>query len=295
MSDSPSATPRRIMLATDLSARSDRPLDRALRLARHWDAELIITHIVEPEPELMWDEVDPFAWQRWPARNEALKQRILDDLGDISAKVRVVIDEGSAAERICSIAEQVEADMIVTGVARAPTFGRTLLGATVQRLVRTADIPVLIVKRRAEAEYQDLLVTFDFSDASAHAVSRAAALFPQSSLTLLHGYDPPFRLALRREGFADYLREAERQEVETFVSVAAPDPETRERINVLVEHGDPVRLAQAYIADRSPDLTVVASHGRSAIYELAIGSVATKMLNRLDSDILLVRRPTKMD
>jgi nucleotide-binding universal stress UspA family protein len=40
--------PRRIILATDLSARCDRALDRAAALASAWQAELIALHAREP-------------------------------------------------------------------------------------------------------------------------------------------------------------------------------------------------------------------------------------------------------
>lgn len=291
MPDNLAAKPRRILLATDLSARSDRPLDRALALARVWDAELIVAHVCEPESEVMLDQTDPFFWQQWPARDEEMRERVRRSLGDAGGGIKVVIEHGAPAERITSIVEREQADLVVTGVARAATLGRTLLGATVQRLVRAAHAPVLVVKQRASGEYRDILAPFDFSDASAHAVGSAAALFPDARLTLLHGYDMPFLLYNSREAFADYLRKAEQEEAEAFVAKSAPDPETRKRIEVLIQHGDPVRLAQAYISEKSPDLTVIASHGRSAMYELAIGSTASKMLDRLDSDILLVRRP----
>ena len=39
--------PKRILLATDLSSRGDRALDRALQLAREWQSTLHIVHAVK--------------------------------------------------------------------------------------------------------------------------------------------------------------------------------------------------------------------------------------------------------
>src|SRR5690606_32551084 len=39
--------PRSILLASDLDARSDRALDRALQLARAWDARLVVANVVD--------------------------------------------------------------------------------------------------------------------------------------------------------------------------------------------------------------------------------------------------------
>src|SRR3546814_9493749 len=44
--------PRRMALATDLSHRCDRALDRALLVARAWQAELTVIHALAP-PETM--------------------------------------------------------------------------------------------------------------------------------------------------------------------------------------------------------------------------------------------------
>lgn len=44
------ATPRSILLATDLTSRCDRAFDRAARLARQWNAPLHVLHAIESLP-----------------------------------------------------------------------------------------------------------------------------------------------------------------------------------------------------------------------------------------------------
>jgi len=43
-------TPRTVLLASDFSARCDRPLDRAMQLAHAWSGRLIVAHILENPP-----------------------------------------------------------------------------------------------------------------------------------------------------------------------------------------------------------------------------------------------------
>jgi len=45
-------SPHKILLATDLSARCDRALDRAGILADRWDAELVALHVIEDRAAL---------------------------------------------------------------------------------------------------------------------------------------------------------------------------------------------------------------------------------------------------
>ena len=43
-------TPKTILVATDLSARSDRALDRATALAAEWNARLVVLHALPVIP-----------------------------------------------------------------------------------------------------------------------------------------------------------------------------------------------------------------------------------------------------
>src|SRR5699024_10309123 len=46
--------PRRILLATDLASQTDRALDRAVRLARQWQAQLHVVHALPPDAPNTW-------------------------------------------------------------------------------------------------------------------------------------------------------------------------------------------------------------------------------------------------
>ena len=60
--------PRKILLATDLSARCDRALERALAIAASQNAHLIIVHVIEEldESTLSYGRRAAPAWQRPP-------------------------------------------------------------------------------------------------------------------------------------------------------------------------------------------------------------------------------------
>src|SRR3546814_15352281 len=48
-------TPRTILLPTDFTGRCDRSRDRAVLLARAWDARLVLLHVLEDDTTIPWD------------------------------------------------------------------------------------------------------------------------------------------------------------------------------------------------------------------------------------------------
>src|SRR3546814_16843243 len=51
-------TPRTILLPTDFTGRCDRSRDRAVPLARAWDARLVLLHVLEDDPTIPWDRAE---------------------------------------------------------------------------------------------------------------------------------------------------------------------------------------------------------------------------------------------
>src|SRR5690606_10204649 len=85
--------PRAILLATDLSARCDRALDRAALLAKEWDARLVVVHVVEAGgrgdgmPDTASEEpgADPV---------RLVRQQLVRDVGEVAETATLVIEEG---------------------------------------------------------------------------------------------------------------------------------------------------------------------------------------------------------
>ena len=228
--------PKTILLATDLSGRCDRAMDRAAYLAKSWGARLVVLNVLEPEYDLAGPAgtADLPSWRRPPEREAVVAAQMRRDLpGDLQgAEIRVV--EGAAVATIEAVAREIDAELIVTGIARDETFGRYLLGSTVERLARQTPVPLLIVKNRLRL-YGEVLVATDFSSPSQHALTAAAQFFPGTPLTLLHAWEFPFaglmdRPALRREWTA-----MEKEGCDTFVAQSRLSQDQRQDLQVLTQ------------------------------------------------------------
>lgn len=282
--------PRAILLATDLGARSDRALDRAVLLADQWDAELVVLHVLEDEAPAVLKEGAGLipSWRRPPDPARAVERRLRADLGDAARRLSVVVESGDTAETILKTAEARGCGLIVTGVARDETLGRFSLGGVVDRLLRRSRIPLLIVRDRARRPYGDIVAATDFSDASRHALLTATGLFPGLPVTLFHAYEAPMAgLMNDREGYEEDWGKAVAADCEAFLKETALAREPK----VLIESGAPDELLRDYAAVRDLDLVVLGTHGRSAVFEVLIGNTAKRILAGLPCDALVAREP----
>lgn len=276
----------RILLATDLSARSDRALDRAMLLARRDGASLVVLHVVEPTPgNRYYPRTQPL-----PTLAAAARAQLLHDLGDCADKSEVRIEEGDPAEVIERVARELAATVVVVGVARTERLGRFTLGSTVERLVRGVQMPLLIVTERPRGPYQRVCVTVDFSPVSRETLELAFALFPEQRITAFHAYQPLASYgASDVESHRAQFRELAEAQLAAWLDTTVPSPATRSLVTRRLALGNPALALRDAATSDAFDLVIVGTRGRGRLFELFIGSVAKQILSELPCDSLFVR------
>ncbi|MGE8678324.1 MAG: universal stress protein [Achromobacter marplatensis] len=276
-----------ILLATDLSARGDRALDRALQLTKALNTKLIVLHVMESHSTSA--RLTTPVWRRLSSDHKALAERELaEDLAAADVPFEVVVVSGDPLAHIMETADGFGCSLIVTGTARDETLGRLLLGTTVEKLARQARQPVLVVKTRPRKPYHDVLVATDFSPGSRQALRAALQLVPDANLTLFHAYDVPFQgKTVPDDAITRSFYKGAEQSAREFT---ADTPELAGLTpNIVLEPGQPETVLSEYSFNHRSDLVVTGTHGRTGILRTAIGSVAERLLESLPSDVLIVR------
>lgn len=270
--------PSRILLATDLSARCDRALERAAQLAGECSSELVALNVLNPgaSPD------QALAWANGASDEQlahfALQELSRDLLGlNIRFTVRIV-RSGDAASIIRDMATSTHSDVVVTGVARNETLGRFLLGSTVERLARTLPQPLLVVRNRVRAPYQRVVVATDFSESSRHALHTTAALFPERELIAYHSCEIPL------SGLPNNLPHSR---IAAFLTASALSEDVK--VHPVVEGGKVETTLSQYVRQHDIDLVVMGARGSSGIISILLGTTASKLLDWLPCDTLLVR------
>lgn len=285
----------KILLATDLSARCDRALDRAAQLVRQWDARLYAVHALEP----LGDDFDSRladvpGWRGSTTRSSDVAQQLAEDIDDEQVAATIIVEEGGADEVVLEAAQRESVDLVITGVAHEEPFGRMALGRTVEHLVRRANAPVLVVRNRARTAYRNIVVATDFSEHSRHALHVATRFLPHAQLTLFHAYDPVYAGWRDSESSPEAGIAIARRDCEAFLAATGLPEAVRTRINIAVAYGAPAPLLRDHVAKTRADLVVLGTQGRSAIVNALLGSTAALLLHSLPCDVMLVRAPVTM-
>lgn len=285
--------PRRLLLATDLSARCDRAFDRAIFLVAAWKAELVVVHVQEDFDHLLPTPVDvPPSWRRAPDMRQLAESWIRAEISEISPDLSIVIEAGDPAEAILRTAHTHDCDLIVAGVARNEILGRIALGNTVSHLARYSEVPVLVVRKRGTRPYGDVVVATDFSPSSRHALDAAARFFPNGRLTLFNAFDAPHSLmAPDPTSHRAQFREAAERDGRTFLREAQLPALASGPVALVVEYGDPSPRLYEHVTAKGVDLVALGTHGRSALFHTLIGSVAQSLIESLPCDVLVVPEP----
>lgn len=285
--------PRRILLATDLSSRSDRAQDRALALMKQYNSEhLVVLHVLEPVNENRVVRRVRFssAYRQNEKLIEKTRWQLLDQLRDVGNKVSVRIEHGNPFEVILRIAREENCDLIVIGVARNETLGRYIPGKTVDSLIRSSEIPLLIVTGRVRSPYCNIVIASDFSKVSRKALETAAAYFPEQKMTILNAHTAPGSYAVDDpDGYREQIRQMVHREYQAFLDTVDLSDEMRARIGILIEWGDLPQMLKELVYNSSVELVVLGSRDRGILRSIFTESDTRRIVSSLPCDALVVR------
>ena len=271
-------THKPVMVATDLSARCDRPIERAVKLAQDWSVKLIVLHVLDP------------ALPENPKRTRLdIETQILDEVPPTKGEVEVIVQEGVVADTINKVANEKDCGIIVTGVASYNSLGDIFLGHPVDKLIRHAEAPVLVVKRKPVKSYKNIVIATDFSNCSMDALNVAASLFPEAALHLVHAYHVPYETWLKSDQVKIEVKKEEHDLMDQFLAKHIVDDNILKRLDISIDEGNLGTVLSNKIEETKSDLLVLGTHGRSGFMRATIGSNAKTILGWAVQDVLMVR------
>lgn len=268
-----------LLVATDLSARSDRALNRAIMVARHCGMPLTVIHVLDEElPKALQERYRTAALETLHSQ--------LNHLGMPDAPVET--PEGHAHEAILASAETLGADLIIVGAHRGRGIRDLFSGTTAERIIRNGHRPVLMVSTAPTHDYARAVTGVDFSAHGVHAAGVAAALFPECRQRLVHVYDVPFG-GLRTGTTAD--EEAQQDHRARLDALLAEQwPSRPDTFETEIRRGIAVEVLRKEVDMIHADLLVIGTRGQGGAFG-PLGSVAHDLLAAPPCDILVAHAP----
>ncbi|MFC7333909.1 universal stress protein [Rhodocista pekingensis] len=274
-----------VLVATDLSARSDAAVRRAALLCGDTGASLNVLHVVDDDQPADLVRQEIAAARAYLERTRPLPgARVLCEAGDPFAVItRMAVETGS--------------DLVVLGTHRRKLLRDIFTGTTAERVIRRARVPVLMAIRPPEGAYGRVAVGIDLGSSSRLAALTAdrLGLLPAGALAV-HAYPSvsrmPLALAVVEKAHVHATLEKEagaaKRELTAFLALGGLDG--LDLRPVVVEGAARDQLPR-WAADQGIELLVAGTRSDGGLQRLIVGSTAEALLAHAPCDVLVVPEP----
>lgn len=146
---------KKICCAVDLSEPSWLAAELAVELAKESHAQLTLLHVHQPPPPAASDVLVSSRGVLEVEERESVER--LEEWRDDAERrahtpVRSVIRVGDPASEIVQYADEEGCDLVVVGTHGRGGIPRLVLGSVAERVVRLAQVPVLVARNHARLE-----------------------------------------------------------------------------------------------------------------------------------------------
>jgi nucleotide-binding universal stress UspA family protein len=269
-----------ILVATDLSARSDRAVTRAAHLARATGAPLRLLHVAD-------DDLPAALIQRRAEEAEAALGEQVAATPDLRAlDPRIDVEFGGAVRMVARVARDVRAEVVVIGAHRDRGLADLIGTPTASRMIAAVEAPILVAVGRPERAWHEVVAGWDFSPAGEAALRLARRLAPEADLRIVHCWQEPVAVAAQGFPYAGAASGNVQGDIEARLRDAADalgDPPPSREVAI----GAPVPTLARIASEREAGLICLGRHARSGFARLLLGDTAAGLALAAPCDVLI--------
>lgn len=320
---------QRILVPLDGSRRAEHAIPMAIRLARASGGSIVFVHSVFPPSgignygaEENSIAVPPNAYEKRLAESEqylhTISRLYAEDLKGLAMEQEV--DTGAAASTIFSTARLEHIDLIVMCSHGAHPLFHWIFRSVARQAVHSSPVPVLVLKENTrqfpqshEARPLRMLVPLDGSELAEAVLEPACqlllALVPSGQAeihllqvvdlpsiegkSLLRAYELKSEQAQAIHLAGEYLKETAQRLTATIPTSAHVDVTWSITVSNHVARtiADTITTPEGLEPENEYDLLAIATHGRTGLHLLRLGSVTEHILGATDLPLLIVRPP----
>lgn len=265
---------KKIIVPIDFSDHSEYALKTAAELAKTYDAEVLALHMLEMSDIMisasdgLQNEKAVFFFKLAEKKfKEFLEKDFLQDI-----KVTPLVKHFKVFSEVNDVAVENDVDLIVMGSHGTSGLKEYFVGSNTERVVRNADIPVLVVKKELlNINFDVVAFACDFSEEGISSYLKAKQLFEKigSKMYLVH-------VNLPNDRFKSSL-ETERNVV-NFFTKADRNLDKMEDVCYVADYT--VEDGLLNCANKiGADLIAIPTHGRKGLSHFFEGSIGEDVAN----------------
>ena len=277
----------KILLPTDFTMSSRSAMEMAITLAKNFDSEIILLHVLPdiPKSKLVEDMLNKTARDQFKAIRKKISRS-----GVKTAEP--VIATGSYFDQIIQLAETQDVNLILMDSGEKEGSGKFELGTTAEKVVRKSNKPVWIMKRDISSHIKRIICPIDFSEPSRRALKNAIHLARefQAELTVLTVIAPltDKLLGLDAQLTTEQQLAAKEQTSRFEYFLKEFDFHDIKLLKVIYQ-GKPYQEILKRIKAHKSDLLVMGTTGRTGLSRIMKDSVTEKVTREVPCSFITVK------
>ncbi|MBV7267787.1 universal stress protein [Winogradskyella luteola] len=264
---------KKIIIPVDFSKYSEYALETGAALAKKYNAELIVMHMLELSESIFSatssERNEETVFMLMVANKEFETFLDKDYLKGIT--VTPLIKNHKVLKEVSEVASHEKADLIVMGSRGHSEHDGVFTGSNTEKVVRYSDTPVLVVKSKPESiNFKHITLATDFEESSISAVKMALELLNElaDKVTLLH---------INLPNLSFLSTDEVNEKVSDFLKLSNLD---RNELNIAFTSDHNVEYGiMNYVRREHADAMAIITHGRTGLSHFFSGSISEDLVN----------------
>jgi nucleotide-binding universal stress UspA family protein len=286
---------RSILAATDCTTDGEPVLRSAARLAEAFGADLTVVTIADPWKEGEEDAIRARLVDHWhrsldagePASDASPQKRALSVRMQDAVQIDVAYD-ARPFHGVLVHAAAVGADLIVLGTHSGSEMAARWSGTTAERIVRSSDVPCLVVTREVHLPVRHAGVATDFTPSARGGALLALDWLPTIGASETSERRPTVSLVHVAPSGASDADALLRAEIDRIHKTDGVDAGAADLEGVFQSGSDIAASVARWAEEQAADLLVVPTEARRGLRRMFSGSQATLLTLTAPCPVLLV-------
>ncbi len=268
---------KNIIVPVDFSEQSEKALKVAATLAKEHDSELLVLHMLELSPAIMTES--GYVSQEQIVHLIRMGEKRFTDFLDRpflkGIKITPIIKHYKVFSEVSDVAEKHDADLVVMGSHGTDGLQEIFIGSNTERVVRTSEVPVLVIKGEIEKfSPKRFVFACDFKEESVSALHKAVEMAEafNSKLHLVYINTPGDEFLSTEDIY---------KRISKFLNIARLGLEVEIYNDYTVEKG-----VLNFSENVAADLIGIPTHGRKGLSHFFMGSIGEDIANHSNTAVV---------